>query len=161
MKLYELTQEYISALDFLTDPENEVDNQTMLDTLEGLSGSLEDKMLNVARVIETIEAEALAIEAVEKRTKSRRIHMGNKAKWMRDYLISSMLETGLDKASDADITIKLARLPASVNVIDETLIPEEFWRVFTDKSINRSLIKENGGCPGATIESNGYRVSIK
>jgi hypothetical protein len=161
MRLYELTQEYTEALDFLTNPENEVDHQAMLDTLEGLSGTLQDKMLNVARFIDTVEAEELAVEAIEKRNKSRRLALQSKAICMRDYLISSMKQTGIDNAKAPDISIKLAKLPASVNVIDETLIPEEFWRVVTEKTIDKRLIKDSGGCPGAIIESTGYRVAIK
>ena len=32
--LYELTTSYMQALDFLTDPENEIDQQTAIDTIE-------------------------------------------------------------------------------------------------------------------------------
>jgi hypothetical protein len=161
LSLYELTKEYTQALDFLTSPENECDLQTVLDTIESLDGVLDDKLLNVGRFISTIEAEAEAIEAVELRMRNRRQTLENKAAWLRDYLQSSMKATGHDTLKAPDIALKLAKLPASVNVVDESLIPDTLWRSTTIRNIDKQLIKQIGGCPGVVIESKGYRVSIK
>jgi hypothetical protein len=157
--LYELATNYMQALDYLTDPENEIDKETALDTIESLDGTLDDKMLNVGRFITSMEAQASAIEAIEKRQKARRQALSNKAAWLRDYLNSAMKETGKEKVSANDIVIKLAKLPISVQVDDLTAVPEEFWRI--ERSIDKVLIKAAGGCAGVRIESAGFRVSIK
>lgn len=157
--LYELTTNYLQALDYLTDPENEIDKETALDTIESLDGTIDDKMLNVGRFITSMEAQASAIEAIEKRQKARRQALSNKAAWLRDYLNTAMTATGKDKVSANDIIIKLAKLPISVQVDDESEIPEEFWRI--ERSIDKVLIKAAGGCAGVRIESAGFRVAIK
>ena len=157
--LYELTSNYLQALDYLTDPENEIDKETALDTIESLDGTIDDKMLNVGRFITSMEAQASAIEAIEKRQKARRQALSNKAAWLRDYLNTAMTATGKDKVSANDIIIKLAKLPISVQVDDESEIPEEFWRI--ERSIDKVLIKAAGGCAGVRIESAGFRVAIK
>lgn len=157
--LYELTTNYLQALDFLTDPENEIDKETALDTIESLDGTIDDKMLNVGRFITSMEAQASAIEVIEKRQKARRQALSNKAAWLRDYLNTAMTATGKDKVSANDIIIKLAKLPISVQVDDLSAVPEEFWRI--ERSIDKVLIKAAGGCAGVRIESAGFRVSIK
>jgi hypothetical protein len=161
MTLYELTQEYTEALDFLTDPANEIDKQCIADTIESLDGALDQKILNVGRFISTIEAEAEAIEAVELRQRNRRQTLENKSAWLRDYLISSMSATGHTALKAADIALTLAKLPASVQILDETLIPPQFWKENITRAIDKMKIKDVGGCPGTVIESKGYRVSIK
>ena len=83
--LYEMTQEYLKALDFLTDPNNEVDTQCAIDTIEALEGGMADKILNTARMIATLEAEAEAIKAVAKRQADRAKNVENRAQWLRDY----------------------------------------------------------------------------
>jgi hypothetical protein len=160
-RLYELTSSYLQALDFLTDPENEVDQQTAIDTMENLEGDLDDKLLNVGRFIASIEAQANAIEEVERRQKARRIILENKAAWLRDYLQANMSTSGRDKITAPDIALKLAKLPVSVQIDDETKIPTEFWKEKVFTTIDKVGIKAAGGCAGVRIESAGFRVAIK
>jgi hypothetical protein len=161
MNLYQLTQNYTQALNFLTDPENEIDLQTALDTMESLDGELDDKLLNVGRFIASMEAEAEAISAIAKRQKYRATALENKAGWLRDYLQSNMNQSGRTAIKAHDIALKLAKLPASVKIIDERMIPAEFWKEKVTLAVDKNLIKSVGGCDGVCIESNGFRVSIK
>ena len=158
--LYELSKNYINALDFLTDPEQDIDKQTAVDTIESLDGELEDKITNVARMIATLEHQAAGVEEVAKRQKERAKALSAKADWLRDYLKTNMQATGHDKVEALDISVKLAKTPASVKIIDEALIPDEFWRVKTETVVDKTAIKNAGGCDGAVIES-GVRVAIK
>lgn len=158
--LYELSKNYINALDFLTDPEQDIDQQTAVDTIESLDGELDDKITNVARMIATLEHQADGIEEVAKRQKERAKAIANKAAWLRDYLKDSMQKTGHDKVDALDISVKLAKTPASVKIIDEALIPDEFWRVKTETVVDKTAIKAAGGCEGVVIET-GLRVAIK
>lgn len=160
LSLYEISQNYLNLLDTITDPEIEMDEQTIIDTLEGVDGELDDKILNVARFIATIEAQADAVSEVAKKQATRAKSLANKANSLREYLKNSMAATGHNKVNAADIAVSLAKTPASVKIVDENLIPVSFWDVKEIKSISKSRIKEIGGCPGAVIEG-GYRVAIK
>lgn len=159
--LYELSRQYLDALDFLTDPENEIDEQTMLNTMEGLKGEVEAKILAVAKFVEQIEHDAEGLEAAARRITMRQKTLENKAAQMRDYIKINMELSGIKKASDSEVSVSLAKLPASVNIVNEELIPDEFWTTNTVKEISKTAIKNAGGCPGAVIESKGFRVSIK
>lgn len=161
ISLYDLSTNYAQALDFLTDPENDIDFETTLDTIAALNGELSDKMLNVARFIVSIEHQALGIAEMEKRQKSRRQALENKASWLRDYLQAAMSNTGITKLSDKYLALSLVKLPASVIIDDETLIPDIFWKEKLKRSISKTAIKEAGGCSGARFGSTGFRLSIK
>jgi len=161
MNLYQLTQNYNQALDFLTDPDNEIDLQTTIDTMESLEGELNDKLLNVGRFIASIEAEAEAINAISKRQNDRANALENKAGWLRNYLMSNMEHSGHTYIKAPDIALKLFKLPSSVRIIDESKIPAEFWKEKVSMSLDKNLIKSAGGCDGVRIESTGFRVSIK
>lgn len=163
--LYELTGQYLEALDFLTDPANEIDQQTAIDTMEAMDGSIDDKMLNVGRFIVELEHQAEGIKKAMDRMAARRKTAESRAQWLRDYLKSAMESvmehTGKHKVSDVDIALSLAKLPPSVIVEDENLIPDEFKRTKTEISIDKMAIKQAGGCPGCRVESAGFRISIK
>lgn len=158
--LYALSTNYVQALDFLTDPDNDIDQQTAVDTMESLDGELDDKLLNVARMIVTLEHQAEGVKAVAKRQAERAKALESKTAWLKDYLKQSMQATGHDKASANDIAIKLAKTPEAVKVIDEALIPSEFWKEKIERSVDKTSIKNAGGCAGVVIES-GFRVAIK
>ena len=161
MNLYNLTGQYLEALDFLTDPENEIDQQTAVDTMEGLDGDIEPKMLNVARAILELEHLAEGIKEARKRMESRQKAAENRAEWLRNYLVSAMERTGKTKVSDAYNALSLAKKPPHVVIDDEDEIPEFFKSMKEVWSVKKDVIKEYGGCPGAHIEAGGYRVSIK
>ncbi len=158
--LYQLSQNYDQALDFLTDPENDVDTQTALDTLEGLDGEINDKIISVAKMIVMLDHDAEGIKAVAKKQAERAKALEQKASWLRDYLKDNMLRIDHTKVENSEISVKLATTPPSVKIIDEALIPEEFWRTKTEIAVDKVLIKSVGGCPGTVIET-GFSVRIK
>ena len=65
LSLYQLSHNYLQALDFLTDPELDLPVEAINDTLEALEGELEDKAINVAKFLRNMEATAEAIKAAE------------------------------------------------------------------------------------------------
>ena len=65
LSLYDLSTNYLQALDFLTDPEMDLPIEAVNDTLEALAGELEDKAINVAKFLRNMEAMAEAIKNAE------------------------------------------------------------------------------------------------
>lgn len=161
MHLYEITDRYREAFDYLTDPENGIDEITIKDTLDSIDSEIETKMLNVGRFIVELEHQADGIKEARKRMESRQKAAENRAEWLRSYLISAMERTGKKKVSDAYNALSLAKKPPHVVIDDEDEIPEFFKSMKEVWSVKKDVIKEYGGCPGAHIEAGGYRVSIK
>ena len=159
--LYELTGQYLEALDFLTDPANEIDQQTAVDTMAGIDAPIEVKMLNTARVIIEMEHQSEGIKAAIDRMGARKKAIDNRVEWLKGYLKAAMEQTGKTKVSDAYTALALAKNPPHVVIEDEALIPDEYKEDMTTTKIDKKAIKQAGGCPGCRVESAGYRISIK
>jgi len=163
--LYEMTGQYLEALDFLTDPANAVDQQTAVDTMENMDAPIEEKMLNVGRFILEMEHQSEGIKAAIDRMAARKKAIDNRAEWLKGYLKAAMEQTGKTKVSDAYTALALAKNPPHVVIEDEELIPEFFKSMKEVWTIKKADIKEalkaGQECPGARIDDGGFRISIK
>jgi len=126
LKLYELSNEYLDALEDLAELED-LPPEVITDTLDGLYGAWEDKALNVARYVRNLEAEASAIEEAKRRMDARAKAAARQAARLKAYLKAELQRTGL-KPKAADIAVRLQNNPPSVVVDDETLIPDGYRR---------------------------------
>jgi Siphovirus Gp157 len=164
LSLYQLSNNYLQALDFLTDPEADLPAAVINDTLEALSGELEDKAINVAKFFRNMEAVAEAIKEAEEAMAKRRKALENRVKWMKDYLKSNMEHTGISKIECSYFKISIQNNPTAVNVTNENAIPEQFkeqvitWKI--DKNAIKVAIKKGEAVPGAELV-NGTRLAIR
>lgn len=106
IRLYELSADYLTALDALVDLDD-LPSEVIADTLEGLAGVWEEKALNVARYIRNLEAEAAAIEEAKKRMEIRAKAAANRAARLKEYLKAELERTGLKpKAPDLALSLR-------------------------------------------------------
>jgi hypothetical protein len=164
LSLYQLSGDYLTALQDLTDPELGLEDVVIKDTLESLSGDFEVKAQNVAMFIRNLETTAEAIKQAESDMAKRRKAIENRAMWLKSYLKGNMELTGISKIECPYFKLSLAKNPASVELIDESIIPEEFKRTETVITIDKTAIKtalSSGQCvPGAKL-TNGTRLVIR
>lgn len=164
LSLYQLSGNYLEALDFLTDPEADLPIEVINDTLEALGGELEDKTINVAKFMRNMEAAAEAIKVAEADMAKRRKALENRVKWLKDYLKGNMEACGISKIECPYFKIAIQKNPAAVNVLDENAIPDQFkeqvitWKI--DKAAIKDTIKAGEMVPGAELAS-GTRLAIK
>jgi len=154
--LYVIANEYRDAATKLADLD--LDEQTIADTLEGLSGELEVKAQNVAYFIRNMEVTAEAIKAFEQQQKERRQAIERRAESMRAYLQRCMEATGITKIEGPGVTLSFRK--SSAVVIDEPgLIPAEFMRQpeppppSPDKKAIADAIKAGQEVQGAHVET--------
>lgn len=154
--LYVIANEYRDAATKLADLD--LDEQTIADTLEGLSGELEVKAQNVAYFIRNMEVTAEAIKAFEQQQKERRQAIERRAESMRAYLQRCMEATGITKIEGPGVTLSFRK--SSAVVIDEPgLIPAEFMRQpeppppAPDKKAIADAIKAGQEVQGAHVET--------
>lgn len=156
ISLFQMVDEYKQALSGLA--ELEIDDQTLADTLEGLTGEVTIKAQNVAAFALNLEAEAEAIKAVEKRLADRRRAYENKAKKMRDYLLFNMQNAGITEISALDRSFRIRVMAGrdSVVIDDPASLPVDYKRVKTieepDKILIGKAIKDGYEVPGAHVE---------
>lgn len=127
LALYEISSQYLADLNKLN--ELELDEQTFLDTLEGLSGELEQKAINVAMYIKNLEVSADAIKQAEKSMADRRKAIESKNERIRKYLLENMLKTGITKIECPHFVLSVRKNPASVDVLMQDQIPDEYFDI--------------------------------
>jgi hypothetical protein len=162
--LYLLAQEHRATADRLADLD--LDEQTVLDTLESMSGELEVKATNVAMFVRNLEATALAIKDAEGAMAARRKSIEARAKRLNDYLLSNMQHAGIQKIESPYFTLAIRSNPPAVVIDEPDLIPAEFMRQpdppppSPDKAAIKEAIKAGEEVPGARL-AQGVRLDIK
>jgi hypothetical protein len=153
--LYAIAAEYRAAADKLA--ELDLDPQTIVDTLESLSGDLEAKAQNVAFVVRNLEVTAQAIKAFEDQQRDRRKAIEARAEGLRAYLQRCMEGCGIDRIEGPGVVLSFRK--SSAVVIDGAdLIPADLMRVpepkpaEPDKAAIADAIKAGREVPGAHIE---------
>jgi hypothetical protein len=162
--LYEISQTYREALDVLTDPELDLPNEVIADTLEGLQGTLEDKSIAVAQFFTSLELTAQGIKAAEQRMSQRRKAIENRVASLKTYLKESMEACGISKIESPWFTLSIQKNPAAVDILDEDSLPDDFVEIVTTRKIDKTAIKkaiESGAeVPGAVL-TRGTRLAIR
>lgn len=153
--LYVLAGEYRAAAQKLA--ELDLDEQTVTDTLEALSGDVEQKSQSVAMMVRLFEADAAACKAWAKEAIERAKSAEARADRMREYLATNLEACGIERVEGPGVAISFRK--SSAVVIDgEDLIPAEFMRTpeppkpAPDKAAIATAIKAGREVPGCHIE---------
>jgi chromosome segregation ATPase len=162
--LYILANEYKDIEQKLND--SDMDEQTVKDTLEGLSGELETKGVNVAYVIRNMESSAEQIKQAEKAMADRRKALESRAEQLKRYLKDNMERTGITKIECPHFSIAIKHNPPAVVIDDAAAIPSDYMVTppapppAPDKKLIAQAIKDGFEVPGCKLVS-GTRVDIK
>jgi len=162
--LYELAQEYRAAAEKLADLD--LDEQTLADTLEGMSGDLEVKAQNVVMFTRNLEATAAAIKDAEAQMAARRKALENRAAGLRRYVLENMQFAGIQKIECPYFKLSVRDNPASVEIYEPGLIPAQYMRQpeppppAPDKAAIKAAIAAGTEVPGAKL-TKGTRLEIK
>jgi len=163
--LYLLANEYRATADKLA--EMDLDEQTIADTLDAMSGDLEVKAANVAMIVRNIEATANAIRDAEAAMEKRRNAMERKAERLRLYLLESMQHAGIKRVECPEFVLAVRDNPISVEVYEPALVPVEFMRqrdappASPDKTAIKEAIKSGAEIPGCRFAASTQRLEIK
>jgi len=155
--LYELTTQLQALRDL------DIDEQTLADSLEGTEGAIQVKAENMAKVMEGMQADILALKTEEKRLATRRQSLEARQKWLREYLRSNMEHAGITKISCPLFTISLAKPRPVASVIDEDALPDEYVVVTRrpDKRAILDALKAGLDVPGAQLDEGKPALMIR
>jgi hypothetical protein len=164
MNLFEIASEYRADAAKLEDLD--LDETTLSDTLEAISGDLETKCMNTAFVARNLEATAAQIEEAAKAMNDRAKAMKNRAGRIRQYLLDGLTLAQRDKIDTPYFRIKIALNPPSVQIADESLIPDAYKtepeppKPMPDKALIKKAILDGFEVPGCSLVR-GRRLDIK
>lgn len=161
--LFDLTGEYLQALDVLTDPE--IDEQVVSDTLEGLLGAIEVKSEGYIAVLNRLDMELTACKKHEQEWKARKQIRENAIKRLKKALTDTMVAIDKTEIAAGDVKIKLVNngglLPLIVD--EDAEIPDRFKKIIyeTDNSLIRKALDSGEDLPFARYGERGKGIRIK
>lgn len=122
MKLYDIAEIYENL-------ENIDDEVAVATAMDAVDAALEEKLESTAKVIRNLEAEAEALEAEEKRLKARKTAVRNRIADIKGYVQGNLEAMGKDKVSSGIFKWSIQANAPSVNILDESLIPDDYWKI--------------------------------
>lgn len=129
--LYELTDNLRMIQQLIEDGAEGLD-----DTLESVEMALEEKVEGYSMVIRNIESDVDGIDKEIKRLTERKQVLKNGIDRMKNNLQFALTSTGKKKVQTEKFTVSL-RKSTSVQIVDESKIPEEFFKVKVEKTVNK------------------------
>lgn len=161
--LFTLAAEYRAVSDKLHD--TEMDEETIVDTLEGMSGELEAKATNLGFVIRNLEGMAVQIKQAEDAMKKRRQAIDNHVTRLKNYAKSAMTMAGISKVEAPYFVISIRNNPEAVVIDAESMIPNDYMREIPasyepNKALISKAIKDGFEVPGCHL-ARSTSLSIK
>lgn len=156
--LYALSAEYQAASDRLHDME--LDDQTIVDTLEGMVGDIEEKWKNIIFVVRNLNAMAEARKAAAKTMLDMAASEIKRAAYLQDLVLQSMILVGRNKADCTFFKLAVRDNPYSVIVTNEEKIPDKYKRIIPATSAPDKIAIKEALLAGEVIES-AHLVRIK
>ena len=117
--LYEISDRYLAALDAATDPDSNLSVDDFADTINGLEGELENKLIAVLCYAEDKKATGEAIRASMERQKRRADAAFAAADRLMEYVKEQMNRTGITKVECAAFAARIQKNPPRVVVDNE------------------------------------------
>lgn len=145
--LYELNSSIIELLEngfnlaCVDEETGEIDEAKAAEYLEALQIDRTAKIENIAVYIKSLDSEAAAIKAEEKRLKERREAKERKAERMRDYLKSSMLLFNENRFETARVALSF-RSSKTVVVSDIDKLAKEYIKEKVEYAADKTAIKK-------------------
>jgi hypothetical protein len=147
--------------------DEEIDEQTILDTLESIEGEFEDKADNYAKLYKSMKADVEAIKKEEERLSARRISLENRTKHLKDTLEANMKQIGKTKFKTTLFSFNIQKnggiQPLKLDVTNVNDLPAEYL-IQQDPLPDNEKIRELLACQQvawAHLEPRGESLRIR
>lgn len=150
MTLFEINEQIQKAIELGFDPET----GEILDAsaLEQLQIDRDEKIENICLYIKDLKAEAVALDNEKNALEARKAAAEKKSDSLSRYL-QAMLDGEKFKTARCAVSYRKTQ---AVNIVDESLLPNEYLRFKTtsapDKTAIKDAIKAGKDVPGAMLE---------
>ena len=161
LSLYEITNAFPALME-----SEEITEEEKNKIEEELTMLLQQKSQNIIGYTKNIELTINAMKEEEDRISSNRKALENKLTKFKQYVKECMENNGITKIETELGTLSIAKSPASVEIINEDEVPNEFKQevvtVKIDKTAIKNHFKETGEIPqGVNIITTNTSLRIK
>ena len=141
----------------------ETDEETLLDTLEGMT-NLAEMLAKVLRscLADQDLASALRTRIGDMQERLSRFEEGARKK--RELVTAVMEQAALKKITESDFTVSLRPSRPPLMIIDEAAIPRDFLKPLPDKLDRLGLIaalRDGRDIPGAVLGNPSMTISVR
>jgi len=141
----------------------EADEETLLDTLEGIT-DLHEAISTVMRARLNDLTLSSALKSRINNMQERLSRIDTRAETMKAAIVTVMDRAGIKKITDPEFTLSLRPVSPGLELINEALIPEEFWTPQPPRLNRRDLLntlKAGDAVPGAVLGNGGMTISVR
>jgi hypothetical protein len=143
---------------------DDLDEQTLLDTLEGETDLIE-ALKALYRDVREDEGRVNEAKTVKSEIDARKKRLEDRIDRKKNILAETMSEAGLKKIEAGDFTLSLRNGTAKVVVTDESQLPEIYKVikevVSPDKAAIKAAIEANETVPGAHLSNPGITLTAR
>lgn len=161
MSIHKMREE-LEGLMALSD---EVGPEAIRDTISGMSGEIGDVIESVVKYVRNLELLEKAAKEEVNRVKARADRFGASADAARASIAKVMELAGHTTCTTALFTVSLAKGSESVDIFDESQLPDEFIEVKVTQTPNKKAIKDaiknKVDVPGAKLVTGDKVLRIK
>ena len=136
--LYEIAKDYKDALEELTD----IKDEAVVDTLEGLKGTLETKSENIIKYTQNLNGTIDAMKEAEKNMAERRKKLEKKVLGIKQYVKNVMEENQINKIETVHFDLSIRKNPPKAVIEDQQMIPKDFVDTQVIEKVNVNKVKE-------------------
>ena len=137
MNLFELNEKYREL-----EQRDDLDPETLKDTLDSINDSREVKLDNIANWIEKNQAQIDFLDKKIKQLQADKKSLVNRTKSLMEYMTTAIDDSGLKELKTANHILKPRNYRASVYIRNEKEIPSEFIKFKAVESIDKKSIYE-------------------
>lgn len=157
MNLFELNEKYREL-----EQRDDLDSETLKDTLDSINDSREVKLDNIANWIEKNQAQIDFLDKKIKQLQADKKSLVNRTKSLMEYMTTAIDDSGLKELKAENHILKPRNYRASVYISDEKEIPSEFIKFKAVESIDKKsiyeLLKNGETVRGAELKPNRKTV---
>ena len=162
-ELFNLVGQYQQVYDMITDPD--IDEQVVLDTLEGLAGEISD---NAAQLVPILNRLDMEIEACKKQqaewTARRKVRENGQAR-LKNMIMAAMDAIGAKELDAGGVTFKTQNVGGqlAIEYVDGITVPEKYTKISieTDNKLVREALDAGEELPFAHFAPRGRTLKIK
>ena len=161
--LFQLVEQYRGLQDLDVE---EIPEEVLRDTLEGLGGELQLKAANVAMYQQNLQSFADAVSEASKKMAARAKRLQAKADSLKQYLQSCMEAAQITKIESPELSLVIKKNPPALVIADSAQIPDEFMVTppppapYPDKAAIKRALSEGRAVDGCRLEQ-GQRLEIR